>query len=119
MASPVNAALCALLAVAFWSLLGYAVGRRLLPRPLAAGAAPVMGWAVHSAATLPLFVLIGFSPTAVAAVAALCAVAAAVGLWRTGDERDALAPAIPLWAFAAAALLALGPTVALLPKISA
>ena len=39
MASPLNAALCALLAVAFWSLLGYAVGRRLLPRPLATGGA--------------------------------------------------------------------------------
>jgi hypothetical protein len=119
MASPLNAALCAVLAAAFWTLLGCAVCRRLLPRPLGAGAAPVVGWAVHSAATLPLFVLIGFSPAAVTAVAAPCAVAAAVSLWRTRHERDALAPAIPLWAYAAAALLALVPTVALLPKISA
>ncbi|HLN38866.1 MAG TPA: hypothetical protein VK337_13865, partial [Xanthobacteraceae bacterium] len=72
MASPVNAALCALLATAFWSFLGYALTRHLLPRALAIGAAPVMGWAVHSAATLPLFFLIGFSPLAVVVLAALC-----------------------------------------------
>jgi len=45
MASPVNAALCALLATGFCSLLGYALSRHLLPRALAVGAAPVMGWA--------------------------------------------------------------------------
>jgi hypothetical protein len=119
MASPLNAALCALLAVAFWSLLGYALCRRLLPRPLAAGAAPVMGWAVHSAATLPLFALIGFSPIAVAAVAALCAIAAAADLWRAPKERTERVPAIPWWAFAAAAVLALVPAAAILPKFSA
>ena len=119
MASPVNAALCALLAVAFWSLLGYAVGRRLLPRPLAAGAAPVMGWAVHSAATLPLFVLIGFSPITVAAVAALCAVAAAVSLRRVPNDSTERLPTIPWWAFTAAVVLALAPAEAILPKFSA
>ena len=41
MASPVNAALCALIATAFWALLGYALGRHLLPRVLAIGAAAV------------------------------------------------------------------------------
>src|ERR1700724_2672267 len=71
MASPVNAALCALLATAFWSFLGYALTRHLLPRALAMGAAPVVGWAVHSAATLPLFFLIGFSPLALAPAGAI------------------------------------------------
>jgi hypothetical protein len=119
MASPVNAALCALLAVAFWSLLGYALCRRLLPRPLAAGSAPVMGWAVHSAATLPLFALIGFSPATVTAVAVLCAIAAAASLRRVPNESDERVPAIPWWAFAAAAVLALVPAAAILPKFSA
>lgn len=119
MASPVNAALCALLAVAFWSLLGYAVSRRLLRRPLAVGAAPVMGWAVHSAATLPLFALIGFSPLTVVAIAALCAIAAAASLWRAPHENAERVPAIPWWAFAAAAVLALVPAAAILPKFSA
>src|SRR5580704_19379732 len=116
MASPVNAALCALLATAFWSFLGYALARHLLPRTLAVGAAPVMGWAVHSAATLPIFLLIGFSPFAVVAVAVLC-VAAGVATLKLAAQADA-APAIPWRAFVAAAVLALVPAVAILPKIA-
>jgi hypothetical protein len=119
MASPVNAVLCALLATTFWSVLGYALCRRLLPRPLASGAAPVAGWAVHSAATLPLFALIGFSPLAVVAVAALCAIAAVASLWRAPHDSAGHEPGIPLSAYAAAAALALVPTIALLPKASA
>src|SRR5580700_9407409 len=118
MASPVNAALCALLATAFWSFLGYALTRHLLPRALGIGAAPVTGWAVHSAATLPIFFLIGFSPLAVVALAALC-VAISVATLRLAADGDAeAAPAIPWWAFVAAAALALAPAVAILPKMS-
>ena len=72
MASPVNAVLCALIATAFWTFVGYAVTRHLLPRVLALGAAPVIGWAVFSAATLPILRLIGFSPLAVVGIAGLC-----------------------------------------------
>src|SRR5580692_2657016 len=118
MASPVNAALCALLATVFWGFLGYALTRHLLPRVLAIGAAPVTGWAVHSAATLPIFFLIGFSPLGVVAVAALC-VAISVATLRLAADGDAeAAPAIPWWAFVAAAALALAPAVAILPKMS-
>jgi len=118
MASPVNAALCALLATALWSFLGFALTRHLLPRALAIGAAPVIGWAVHSAATLPLFFLIRFSPLAVVVLAALC-VAVAVATLKLAAQADAEAtPAIPWWAFAAAAVLALVPAAAILPKIA-
>jgi hypothetical protein len=118
MASPVNAALCALLATAVWSCLGYALTRHLLPRALAIGAAPVTGWAVHSAATLPIFLLIGFSSLAVVAVAVLC-VAVSVATLKLAADGDAdAAPAIPWWAFVAAAALALAPAVAILPKMS-
>src|SRR5580704_5046842 len=118
MASPVNAALCALLATAFWSFLGYALTRHLLPRALAIGAAPVLGWAVLSAATLPIFLLIGFSPLAVVAIAALC-VAIGVATFKLAAKADAeAAAAIPWWAFVAAAVLALAPAVAILPKIA-
>ena len=118
MASPVNAALCALLATAFWSFLGYALTRHLLPRALAVGAAPVIGWAVHSAATLPIFFLIGFSPLAVVTVAALCVATAVATLKLTAASDAEAAPAIPWWAFAAAAVLALVPAVAILPKLA-
>src|SRR4029077_8038010 len=112
MASPVNAALCALLATAFWSFLGYARIRLLLPRALAVGAAPVIGWAAHSAVTLPPFFLIGFSPLTVAAVAPLFAAASVAALRQPANGEAAAAPQIPLWAFVAAAALALAPALA-------
>jgi hypothetical protein len=120
MASTVNAALCAVVATAFWSLLGYALARRLLPRTLAMGAAPVMGWAVHSAVTLPIFTWVGFSQTAIDAIAALCVIGSGVALYARPIESETQhAPEIPAWAYAAAALLALVPTVAILPKFTA
>jgi hypothetical protein len=118
MASPANAALCALLAAAFWSFFGYAVSRAMLQRPLALGAAPVVGWAVHSAATLPLFFLIGFSPIAVVVVALACLVIGEAIRRLTANSDDESALVIPWWAFAAAAVLALAPAVAILPKIA-
>ena len=118
MASPLNAALCALVATALWSVLGYALSRRALPRAAAIGAAPVMGWAVHSAVTLPLFTLVGFSPAAVIGVAALCLIAALLSFRLATPNAIEHTATIPAWAFAAAALLALAPAVAILPKMS-
>jgi hypothetical protein len=118
MASLVNAVLCAVVATAFWSLLGYALARHMLPRPLAFGAAPVLGWAVHSAATLPIFFLIGFSPAAVATIALVCVAASGALVWCPVKQQSSEAPTVPTWAYAAAAVLALAPAVAILPKIS-
>ncbi len=120
MASLVNAVLCAAVATAFWSLIGYALARHVLARPLAIGAAPSLGWAVHSAATLPIFFLIGFSPVAVASVAGLCVAASGGALvWRPVKRDAADAPAVPAWTYAAAAFLALAPAAAIVPKFSA
>jgi hypothetical protein len=119
MASPLNAALCALLATAFWTFLGYALARHLFSRALAVGAAGVIGWAVHSAVALPISVLIGFSPRAVISIGALSIVLAGLSLWlrAPADDSDE-ALRIPAWAFAAAAVLALAPAAAILPKFS-
>jgi hypothetical protein len=121
MASPINAVLCALVAATFYSAFGYALARDVLPRVLALGAAPVIGWAVFSAVALQILSLIGFSPLTVIGLAAL-------GLLFTGLclRRPALlsAPSIginPWWlgaAAIAAAILALVPALALLPKYS-
>jgi len=120
MASPGNAVLCALVATAFWTLLGYALGRHLLPRALAIGAAPVLGWAIQSAASLPLFFLIGFSQVCVIGVAASCVAIAGAAMLARGAQGDAeRAPTIPAWMLAAAAVLALAPAAAILPKLSA
>jgi hypothetical protein len=120
MASPINAVLCALVGTAFWSALGYAIARHLLPRVLALGAAPVIGWAVFSAVSLPILTLIGFSPLAVFGLAALALLIAGIALRR----RAVLAAPSDLkaWTLAAAtiaaATLALCPVLALLPKHS-
>jgi hypothetical protein len=117
MASLVNVFLCALVATAFWTVLGHALGRHLLPRALALGAAPVLGWAVFSAVTLPVLTLIGFSLPALIGAAMLSLVAAGASLLLpSGDAGPA--PAIPLWSFAAAAVLALAPASALVPKFA-
>ena len=71
MASPLNAVLCALVGAAFWSAFGYGLARNLLPRVLALGAAPVIGWAVFSVVVLPVLSLIGFSTFTVIGLAAL------------------------------------------------
>jgi hypothetical protein len=119
MASPVNAVLCALIATGFWTLLGYALARHLLPRVLALGAAPVTGWAGHSAVTLPIYVWIGLSPATVVAIGAFCVLVAGSSLsLRAPKHRADLT--IPPWTIAAAAvlagILALVPAVAILPK---
>jgi hypothetical protein len=119
MASPVNALVGALIATAFWSLLGYALGRRLVPRVLAIGAAPVVGWSVHSAATLPIYFLFGFSPLLVGGIGAICVLIACFSLSQprlAGEIKPARI--IPVWAFAAAAVVALLPAATVLPKSS-
>ncbi len=120
MASFVNAALCAVVAAAFWSLLGYALGRHLLRRTLAIGIAPVLGWAVHSAVALAVFYLIGFSRATVLAVGALCILLAVGSLAMPLPKGDAEpTPGTPVWAYAAGALLALVPAAAIFPKFTA
>ena len=89
MASPVNALVCALIATAFWPLLGYALGRRLVPRVLALGAAPVIGWSVHSAVTLPIYLVFGFSPFLVAGIGGVCVLSAGFSLSQPSSAGEA------------------------------
>ena len=119
MASLFTAGLCALIATAFWALLGYALARHLMPRALAIGAAMVTGWAVHSAVALPVYRLLGFSPFEVVGVSAACILIAGVSLSQRAPASAIDADlTIPPWAFAAAAVLALIPAAAIVPKFS-
>ena len=121
MASPINAVLCALVGAAFYSAFGYAIARQLLPRILALGAAPVIGWAVFSAASLPILSLVGFSAFAVIGLAALGLVLAGISLWWPPAAPNLTTDLKPWWlgaAAIAAAILAVAPTLALLPKYS-
>src|SRR4029077_6165907 len=120
MASPVNALVCALIATAFWSLLGYALGSRLIPRVVAIGAAPVIGWSVHSAATLPIYLFFEFSPFVVAGLGAVCVLIAGFSLSqpRSAGEIEP-AQTIPVLAFACAAVVALLPAATIIAVVDA
>ncbi|MFZ0073037.1 MAG: hypothetical protein WAK85_17330, partial [Xanthobacteraceae bacterium] len=116
MVSLLNVSLCAALAVLFWSCLGFALAQRLLPRAVMLPVAPVLGWAVQNAASLPIFLLAGFSTTLVVALALL---ALAAGIYAISAQRRAFGgPSVemPAWAYGLAALLAVIPTLAILPK---
>jgi hypothetical protein len=115
MASTLNAAIGAA-AMLFWTCLGLVVTRRLVPA-LALPMAPIIGWAVHSAVALPIFFVLQFSPTNVVTVAGLTFLAAVAASLAT-TRADSIASTVPAWAYASAALLAMAPAAAVLPKIA-
>src|SRR3954451_15493317 len=120
MASMLEALVCAVAATLLWTCLGLPIARRLTPGPLARPIAPALGWAVHSAAVLPAFFLIGFSQATVLGLTGLCLAAAitALLLQKPVPKQDETGVRAPVWAFVAAALLAFGPAAAILPKIA-
>jgi hypothetical protein len=119
MASTANALICSGLALFFFSIIGFPLAARAVPRPLAVTLAPALGWAVHSSLALPLFFMIGMSRPTVIAVFVVPAVAGIARLW---ISRSASADRMPGWptvaALLLAALLALAVATAVLPKIS-
>ena len=116
MASTLYAAIGAAVALLFWTSLGLAITRRVVPA-LALPMAPVVGWAVHSAIALPIFFVLAFSAMHVTAVAGVTFLAA-IAIWLARARADAIATTVPPWAYALAALLALAPSAAILPKLS-
>src|SRR5262249_22593222 len=116
-----NGAVGALPALLLWPCLGAAITRRLAPGPLMLPMAPVVGWAVQNALALPLFRLVGFSAASVLVVALVTlalAIFSAGGGVPSGaeDMAENRAVRVPRWAFALAALLALAPALAVMPK---
>ena len=114
MISILNVIVCAFLAVLFWTCIGFAVGQRILPRALALPLAPTLGWAVQNALALPIFFLLRFSQTNVVVLAVL-----AIGISLIAIKRGATrepTTTLPWWAYVIAAVLALAPMVAILPK---
>ena len=115
MASTLNAALSAVAATLFWTCLGASITRRYVPRSLMLPLAPVVGWAAHSAVALPIFRVVGFSQPSVLGTALLALLAGVLALRVRPGEAEPGAT-VPAWAYLAAALLALLPAIALLPK---
>jgi hypothetical protein len=119
MASTLHAAAGAVVALLFWTALGLAISRRIFPRALALPLAPALGWCVHNAAALPIFLALGFSALGVAALAAVAVsivvlgALAAVKPLRGEETRQGC---VSIWAYLAAAALALAPAAAIVPE---
>jgi hypothetical protein len=118
MATIFGAVLCAAVATLFWTCLGFALTRRLVPARLALPFAPAIGFAVHSALALPVFFLVPFTPAAIGTVAVLVLVAAvAAPAPATPLPSEKRAVHVPAWSYGLAMLLAMVPAAAVLPKL--
>jgi len=114
-----NVLLCIAATGLLWTGLGLAVARLLaVDRGLAPAIAPALGWAVFHAAALPLFFLMGLTRTTAALVCGAAAVLALAVVVTRRDGTPGRIPAIPWWAYLAAALLAVAPMLAILPKVT-
>jgi hypothetical protein len=112
-----NVLLCGSGVLAICICVGLPLARSLVDEPrLAWALAPALGWAAFSALALPILSAVGFSR---AHVTALCGVAVLVGVvaFLRGPARPEPAPAVPVWAFAAAAALAILPALGVWPKL--
>jgi hypothetical protein len=119
MPSTIHVAICAVAALANWGIVGFVLSRRLAPAPLALPLAPVLGWACHSALTLPLYRFLGFTEWTVAIVSLLILGGACLLLLSPGsDEENVSGFRVPFWAYGLAAVLAAVPAIALFPKFS-
>jgi hypothetical protein len=111
---------CAIAATLFWTCLGWPLARRLAPQRLPALAmAPALGWAVFCPPAFLILWLAGFTRATVAALAGmgLLASLAAVISAKTSPPAAADRSGVPWWAYAAAALLAIAPAIAVMPKV--
>jgi len=109
--------LCGLAVLAISIGVGLPLARWLVEEPpLAWALAPALGWATFSVLALSTLLAVGFSR---AHVTALCGLAVLVGGFASlrGPARAESGPAVPIWAFAAAAALAILPALAVCPKL--
>ncbi len=117
MASTGPVIFCGIAALIFWAVIGLPIARRVAPPNLALPMAPALGWAVHSALALPLYRFIGFTGGTVASCSLAVFIVALPFAVRAAT--DALrARNVSLWAYGLAALLAILPASAILPKIA-
>ncbi|MBR0656837.1 hypothetical protein [Plastoroseomonas arctica] len=114
MASSLSVVLCALLGLLLWGGVGWLLARRLgLLGGLSLPLAPALGWAVQNALALALAQGFGLSLwTMLGAALAIVLVSLRRGVPTDPGER------LPAWFYAAAALVALAPAVAILPKFT-
>ena len=109
--------LCGLAVLAICICVGLPLARCLVDESrLAWALAPALGWAVFSTLALPILWAVGFSRTHVtmlSGTAVLVGMVASLG----GPARTRNRAAVPMWAFAAAAALAILPALGVWPKL--
>ena len=77
--------LCAIVALLFWSALGYPLSKRLIGRTRALPFAPILGWATHSVLALPIFFFVPFTALNIALVAFISLLLVHL-VWRLGGK---------------------------------
>jgi hypothetical protein len=119
---PSNILLCAAVAILLWTALGLPLARRILPeRAFALALAPALGWAVFNAAALPVLLFLPFTRPV---LAGLCVAALLISIMiglrpkHASPLAHSPSPSVPWWAYGLAALLALAPAIAILPKLA-
>jgi hypothetical protein len=108
---------CSVTGLALWGVAGYVIALRLpMPAHLRVGLAPALGWAVQTSVSLVLSLFFGFSVPSI-----LASVLIAFGALLCAPPVLVAAPRAPLpaWIFVGAAILALMPAAAILPKFIA
>jgi hypothetical protein len=121
MASTSSAFFCAIMALVLWVSIGWLYARRLALHPaLVLPLAPMLGWAVQNVIALVLMQLVGFSIPAILATIPLACLPALLppgsvkSLLMRRDDGDAAR--LSGWIYLAAALAALIPAAAVMPK---
>lgn len=117
--SPVDVVLCALAALVVWTATGLPLAWRLMPgRALALAAAPALGWAVFCPLAFLVLLAAGFTRWHVALLLGAGVVGGLVALAAGRAARQEDGPAFPWWALLLAALVALAPALAVMPKVA-
>lgn len=124
MASNSHALFCALMALVLWTSIGWVIARRLpLGAALVLPMAPSIGWAAQNVVALVLSLLVGFSVlTTLASLLLLIILAFILAPKSTNASfrpTDSAAVQLPAWIYLLAAILALVPAAAVMPKIVA
>lgn len=118
MASPVDVVLCAIAALIVWTSVGLPLARRLMPgRALALAAAPALGWAVFCPVAFLILLAAGFTRWHVALVTGAAVIGGLAVLAVRRPPRKP-GPALPWWALLLAALVAVAPALAVMPKVA-
>lgn len=106
----------AVAAALFWFAVGLGPSRRLFSGPIAVALAPALGWSLHSAIALPIALIFNASRPTVVVTGLLALLVSTMMISRRGSEPPAERPGMTRLTPLLAAIVAIGPTLAVLPK---